>query len=379
MSGVKALLGGRGQLAGAALAVFGFGLLFGQVAWGSPSSHYVNVLTVNDYTWWNWPGSGCDTFDGDPFWTYIGGVSGLQQRVNLKDSAVFDIDFYDPELTQNSNDGDWSGYGADPPGNAVSLVCGHGSCDDGTRTTCTKAADCAGVNGVCPGTPPSAYLSRCVQNNTPSKLIYTANSSNWHGNIVRYGGGLVAWGESPQSGAWRNPSAGTNGGANLVTVLNSCGLRAPFWSQVANAFAGAHIIAGMMPVTMNNCPRSDCNSGVGDAYGGVGGEFAHQGSINPQASIFSAWSAALDSAPNDPSSSCPDFTENYQYGGGSGFRSCGCNYVMAQDYTALVSIWHTGESWLQIQDDTLDATGSQGGPYAQFHCNYDNNTYPFTK
>jgi hypothetical protein len=298
-----------------------------------------------------------------------------------KNGDVWDFNFYDPQLTGYGADNDVLRF--DPPGSAISYACAHGSCDDTMPTTCTSSAQC-GAGRYCPGSPPSVYSRRCIKNVTQSKLLSLSSSVGGHANLVLYGGtnagpGTVAWGESPQSSAWRG--AGTNGGANLVVISNSCGLRAPYWEQVVNPLAGAHMIAGIMPVSVNNCPLGKvCNWGVADAYtdSNRGGFFAYLGYVNPQGAVSAAWGYALNALSSYSNSSCPDATNTFTYGGGKGLKGCGCHFVVSRDHTPLRSIWHAlYENWVELRDDANDATGTAGGAFGTFYCNYDNITYPF--
>lgn len=344
---------------------------------GAAANSGITVETVNDYTWWVPDGSKntiCNT-EGNYFWNEMtASGTGWTQLVHYVDNSVFDTDFYDPQRPGSlAQDNDTNNF--DRAGNAISFVCVHGSCDDCTTTSCSTGGNCP-AGQECMANPPSAYSSRCA-NLSPRRLV-TSSSSNWHGNLVFYGDGRVKWGEDSASGSWAG--AGTNGGTNVVFLVNSCGLRPYFWAQQSPAFAGAHLIASIMPVS-NVAKGSSGLSGCADAwnYDYRGFFLAAYALANPNSSITSGWFSNLDVTPQAVGTSCPDLTTNYTYGGGHGIGGCGAYNVLSFDVTQSLANWHVdSESWLGARFEWNDATGNAYGRWAA-HCNYDCYTYPFTK
>jgi hypothetical protein len=170
-------------------------------------------------------------------------------------------------------------------------------------------------------------LPRCVYY---SDRILAVNGDNDQANgAVNYSAGAVAWGESSSSGGWRN--AGTDGGTNLVILDASLGVLPTFWvRQTVQAMAGAHMLATIMPVTGDTAM-------VADRGGLFGGGWAQ----NPDGAVSTAWLTTMNSIP------------------GSGINGGGCNFVIAYDNTPDGAARHLTENWTDLQNDSLDAKGSQ--------------------
>jgi hypothetical protein len=178
-----------------------------------------------------------------------------------------------------------------------------------------------------------------------------------HSNKVFYGGGNVAWGEDSAAGTWGN--AGTNGGTNLVVLINSCGLTAPFYSQYISAFAGMHLVAGIMPIdgdTVNVANRGSLLGNLAVA--------------NHNQVVSESWFATMDSASGG--GNCRS-----TYGGGHGISGCGAYYTLAHDSSTSNAQYHVWtETWVDLKSSTHDAIGNGAG-WIYWHCNYDCATYPW--
>ena len=205
------------------------------------------------------------------------------------DGLVWDTDFLDRA--------DWDTRYFDQPGTAISYYTGHGlttAYDEvPTRrrthsTQCTNPPPGASPPGVCKAAGSTNYAPgdtpRCVYY---SDRILAVNGSNdaFNGQ-VNYSGGLAAWGESSNAGAWRN--VGTDGGTNLVVLDASFGVLATYWvRQTQSSMAGIHMLATIMPVT------GDTNN-VADRGGLFGGGWAQ----NSEGAV-SIRLAAFDCSEND--------------------------------------------------------------------------------
>jgi hypothetical protein len=285
-------------------------------------------------------------------------------------SAVYDSDFLDPNVVGgDSRDDDTDNF--DCSGGALGYVCAHGVCDDVTTRSCSTSADCPG--GYCPGTPPSAYSTACINNF--SRRLVTSSLGDKHSHNVFYGPGNARWGEDPVTGGWAG--AGTNGDNNVVFLINSCGARAPFLSDLFPLFAGTALITMIMP--MSNLAF---NNLFADAilYSTRGNTLATNAVMNPHGAIKDAWNATQDAAPaTTPGSSCPNRTSDFTYGGGHGIAGCGASVSMAMDWSPGDASWDLNNmSWYTAQDDTLESRGNSYW-YWSYYCNYDCNTYPFQK
>lgn len=329
-------------------------------------SPYVNVETVNDYSYMTGDhthDTTCNT-EGNGFWSIIS--SKFTQRQHYTDSAVYDSDFLDPQVSTSAADSSYF----DGENTAISFVCAHGTCNDDTGRSCTSGADCS-TGDVCVNTPPAKGVSHCATNF--QRRLITSSSGSSHGNYVFYGGGAVKWGESAFGGAWAG--AGTNGGANGIFMINSCGLHAPFWGQLTPAFAGVHFVAGIMPNTINSLGFADASNW--SSRGTYLASYARDHYFN---TIAEAWFATMDNAPQAPYAACPNFDGDYSKGGGRGINGCGAHYLMAVDSSvgaAQQTDWYTTWSYLGTNTNT-DAQGNAAA-WIYWHCNYDCNTYPFTK
>lgn len=288
-----------------------------------------------------------------------------------EDGNVWDMDFRDPDVASASDDDDIS---FDPAGAGVAFYCGHGTCDDVTNTSCSSESDCS-PGDKCPGTPPTATSSACVTNT--ARRLWTSSSGSIHGNNVFYGDGNTRFGEIT---GHTFGGAGTNGGDDVVFIDNSCGLRPPwFWDQTSAMFAGVTQIAMIMPVS--NMKQSGSNSKVADAWvdSGRGTRLATYALANPYSSVFSAWAATIDGAPQTTGPSCPDLTSTYTYGGGHGIGGCGAYISIAWDDTHTDAVWDVESlNWVSAQNTSLKPVGNAQG-YTHYECNYDCVTYGFTK
>jgi hypothetical protein len=283
---------------------------------------------------------------------------------------VWDYDFIDPEITHNTSDADWNGI--DRKGVAFAYASMHGSCDDVTTQNCLHGSDCPSGQ-ACVNTPPSVYSTRCVRN-TPRCLV-TSSTTSGHGQFVYYGNSTVKWGEDSFSGGWAG--AGTNGGANVIFVRNSCGSRSPFfWNQTYSAYAGAMLIFW----TLNQSAMSGGpNSGSSDTFMSPtdGQALANLALMNPNNSIASVEFLAMSQ--RTVGTSCPDQTSTFTYGGGQGYSGCAADVAIAWDSTQAAATANVQNlTWNQAADSSHKAHGNSYG-FSWFHCNYDCNLYQMTK
>src|SRR5664280_2556128 len=212
----------------------------------------VVIEAVDDYSYY----TGNHLSDTDaieeatPFWNQMGSSNLWTQNTFWQNSDVWDVDFYDPDLTGSSSD-DGDAY-LDMPGGAISWAIGHGMCDDVTTTTCTTDADCASVGGYCPkfGPVPANSSKVCIKQ-LNRKFVTSSSTTNSHGNVAYYGqlplSKSLAIGEDYYSGGF--DGAGTNGGMNVFMLTNSCRLRPPYWVQdLSYIFAGMQLMMMNVPV-----------------------------------------------------------------------------------------------------------------------------------
>jgi len=283
-----------------------------------------------------------------------------------QNNLVYDTDFRDHEKSGFAGDDDNLNF--DPPGAAIAVFCGHGTCDDATSTACTTSANCP-AGQVCMANPPTTSASACAQN-TPRRLI-TSSTGSRHGNVVLYGDGNSAFGEIA---TWAG--AGTNGGDNIVFIWNSCGIRLPWqYSQTAAMFAGMSQLDMIMPQS-NVTGAGTADAVVNSQRGSLLASYAL---ANPNSSIVSGWGADLDSSPQNIGASCPDQTGTYTYGGGHGIAGCGAHATLASDVNQGFADWKVRSmTWMYARNANLKPSGT-GYFSGWFHCNYDCNTYGFTK
>ena len=223
------------------------------------------VESVNDYTTGgNW-GAGANLSNS------IANGDGFIKAMTPPDSEwkltyrFTDRNVWDTDFSQGDN---WDALYFDKPGTAISYYTGHGlttAYDEvpehpGCRSSseCTKPPSGASPPGVCKAAGSPNYapgdVPRCVYYS--DRKLAVNGSKDQFGHLVNYSGGQVAWGESPNSGSWRN--VGTNGGTNLVVLDASFGVLATYWvRQTISAMAGAHMLATIMPVTGDTANVAD--------------------------------------------------------------------------------------------------------------------------
>lgn len=366
---------------------FGVGLLAGLTlvsAAAHATSNYVNIETADDYSYYSSQtgqcvGTDCHVHDiqcneeGDGFWGGIvsGGSPFFMSSVNYQDSDTWDEDFIDIDVYSPIGD-DQDTF--DQPQSAIGFTCLHGKCKDDTMITCNSGADCPSGD-VCVNTPPSLYTSHCA--NVVTKYLVTSTPSYENGNLVEYSNNISKWGEGTQT--WAN--AGNVGGDNFVVMVNSCGLRAPFWQELWPVFAGVHGVAGIMPITINDGPPGRLLKGMADVdnWSSRGEMLAAFMYNNLDDILPDAWFETMDSGPDDSGSGCPNFDSNFTAGGGGGILGCGVYYVAATDSTQASALFHIEtETWNDLPNDSYDSGGNTWH-YLSYHCNYDCYTYPFTK
>ena len=332
---------------------------------GHASSGIV-VETVSDYTL-VCGNTSCDTdanTEGNGFWNAMtASGTGWTATHHYMDNSVFDTDFEDPQYTGLA-DNDTNNF--DAAGVGISFVIAHGVCDDLTTTVCTSDANCnAAMGGYCPGGQFAAGEKRTCINQAPRRIV-TSSTSSSHGNFVWYGASgngsalkTIGLGESSNSGGFAG--AGTNGGANVAVIVNSCGIRSHhFLKDTQNFYAGVHSVMMTMPIasyldTSNVQRFSDTRQ-----WGARGSTFSGFILANVLAAASDAWFN-------------PTMVNN-SYAGPAG-HNFGAQIVIAEDSTADNAIWHVlTESWLGTFIDSNDAKGNSFWG-AWFVCNYDCNTF----
>jgi hypothetical protein len=282
--------------------------------------------------------------------------------INYSDNNVWDTDFLDPEASGRSADNDTTN--SDQSGAAVGFFSMHGTCNDGSSTTCSSHYDCL-TGGACESNGPYT-TSFCVYPTDRYLIVSAYNGHDHYGGDVNYSSDYVRWGESSHSGGWAG--AGTNGSLNWAFVDVSCGVRDPFeWTELHGLFAGLHGLGIAMPV--NGDTLDDTGRGYYTAYAYT---------VNHYGSIAEAWRDSLNSTPQTDGAPCPQGYPNYTFGGGHGYDLCGANTTMSVNASAYAASAAQGESWYQATSDSSDATGT-GYYYYYYQCNYDCNTFPPSK
>jgi len=293
------------------------------------------------------------------------------------DANVFDQDFVDSDLNSNGDDE----VSFDAPHTAIAYFGGHGTCDDGfpdgclfggMPQQCRSSADCPftsnpfgnGSGGVCRHVPGEqdamGRYGFCAYQSDRFLIVNGSNSA--FGQQVDYSAsGRSAFGESPESGAWRG--AGTNGGANFVVLSVSNGVEPGFEAaNLLQAFAGVHMIASTMPV-----------SGDYQTTGNRGSDFASAYFANPFSRIADAWKNTINQLSGVGSACGSNGVTN---GGFGGYNGCGCNVVATVGVDINECQQHLLESWSDLQNDaTFDARGN--GIFTDtILCNFDTTIDP---
>ncbi|GMV27758.1 MAG: hypothetical protein AMXMBFR58_37890 [Phycisphaerae bacterium] len=338
------------QLAAVTLAVSSASVTASAISSG------VVVETVGDYdplcggpSYGACCGGICDTLcnvDGDGLWVPLtASGTGWTGSVRYSDLNVWDTDFHDPELTGNPADNDTWNF--DRAGTGLSFVCAHGDCDDQISQTCYSDANCPS-GSYCPGMPPLNWgeVRMCIQEK--ARRLVTASTQNAHANIVTYGRNYnsrwpfrsFALGEDLASGPFGG--AGTNGGANVSFIVNSCGLRSRyFWRGTSYFFAGVHTVMMAMPTAAWQALGGQwCASDAADTTS-RGAEIANAILTNPGSATRDAWLIPSQLAYVDLCGS------NHPWG---------ANIVMSRDASQLLANIHVNyESWTNAKRDDLDA------------------------
>jgi hypothetical protein len=295
--------------------------------------------------------------NGDGFWQEMKFPGSLFSPGGARyvDTAVYDTDFVDSALDNRGSDQVYFDRG----GRAVAYFTGHGILDHGCSTvSCTSTAQCTNpstaIGGGVPRLPGTCRFSpfdtpRCCY--MVDRQAVTSSPNDRLGGLINYTGGLIRWGESPQSGGWAG--VGTDGGANLVVLDISHGVLPPFWYQTfQRANAGVQLIATMMTAGGDTANVAD-----------RGKTFASFYRANQNSRVSESWVETMNSLPAGEGGGCPGG------GGGHGFNGCGCNLVIGMDSTADRAAASLRESWVSLTNDSNDALGNQFYA-ARWVCNY---------
>jgi hypothetical protein len=318
--------------------------------------------------------------------TLVHGSEGYYWRQNYNDASVWTTDFYDPQRTGYSPDSDGTYF--DGAGTAFAYFVGHGVVSSGNTDYhdsrdqwCFNGTNCAAPvtdqqgaattfpsfclvypgtawngTGTCSYTDMARTLSigNCTQGNGP----YPGRAGH-----ISYSTGQIAWGESAISGGWA--SAGTNGGANVVVLHASFAELSNRHQEVANAFAGIHMLATTFVHTGDTANIAD-----------RGTNFAWYATVNPLARVSDGWTYGLYSNADD-NNYCANYDGSTPYGGGRGVNGCGGQMITARGATQTEANNHLAETWTTVQNDN-DALGRYYWS-AAWSCNWDCNAYPFAR
>jgi hypothetical protein len=274
-------------------------------------------------------------------------------------SLVYDTDFYDPERVTYGNDT----YNFDKAGVAISYYSGHGSCDDQSLhpISCTSNSTCtnySGYLGTCTRVP-GATTGKC-EYDTPRQATVCSASNDRFGHAAYYSGGNVRFGESADSGNWAG--AGTNGGINMAIMDVSCGATPEFMAQqFMPAFAGAHIVASIMPAHVDSDTLDTSDRG---------GLFAAAFRANPHGSVGMAWLNVVNSASGG---SCQVGSTTVP---GHGIGGCGAHVIASFEEEQFWTDWALfSESWADLQYNVNDGRDGVAFNWGGI-CNWDCGTYP---
>ncbi|MEZ4226993.1 MAG: hypothetical protein R3B13_38995 [Polyangiaceae bacterium] len=348
----------------------GIGAICGLATTAAAQSTGLVVESVKDYTLLDPTGKsdidGAHT-EADGLWVPLTAPgTGYTGTHRYKDNSVWDTDFYDPQFNVSSYDNDTANF--DAPGTAISYVIAHGECNDVSTIVCSSDADC-GVFGYCPGQPLYAGQSKvCIALGAESMIV--SSTSSKHSNRVEYGSDIFhtfksfGLGESSSSGSWAG--IGTNGGSNVVFIMNSCGLRSRYWQlSTAHFHAGVHSVAMAMPVgawknpSGTVCPKPPCTYDFSDTINDVS-----RGAYIANAILTNIFSSVHDAWLN------PTLANGYKAYRSTGYAT-GVNVLLSRDYSQAYADWHVyTESWFGAHNDYYDAKGAAYSRMAYF-CNYN--------
>jgi hypothetical protein len=286
--------------------------------------------------------------------------------VNWGNQSVWDRDFVDSDLAASGQDN----VGFDPPGAAISMFSGHGTCNDfnisGNTCSAGNASSRCTTPNVAMGQSTAAVSCTKGPNRSTGTCLYrapksilTCSSSDAFGHAATFSNGLVRFGESATSGGWAG--AGTNGGVNFAILDISCPVRPGLeGAMMWNAFAGVHSIATIMPTTWDSDTRDD---------GLRGFNFARGWRANNNSSIVMSW---LNGINNDPfGGRCNGTSSGYGGIGAATVNGCGAYWAgtVAQSQ-AYAQLLNSSETWVQAQNDNADPTGA-AWMSVSYMCNYD--------
>jgi hypothetical protein len=303
------------------------------------------------------------------------------------DGEVWDTDFYDPDVSGATSPYDDDTHYMDATGSvvAISYFSGHGFAPNTNNVACHVNSDCPSppsgggyAPGICTYCPTAAGHIGCdpaangggICRYWFNTTIALNGSSSHHGQSVAWGapnGGIV-FGESEATGGWATQNgkkAGTNGGINMLVLVQSYGGTPGLWQyETKSMFGGLHLLGMTSPTD------GDYDA---DSRADRGSTFASQYAMDPLGSVGDAWiSSGASLTEGDGCNS-----DGYNAGG---YNGCGCTTVISWDRTAPLAAFHVlTESWNQLKDDLdYDAKGT-GYWHWSTSCNYDITNYPFSK
>jgi hypothetical protein len=351
------------------------------------TSNGLVLETVSDYSWWATKGhvancqitpahpNGCNTNannEGAGLWTALTAPGTLWTPTHwYYDGNVWDTDFTDPERADPAAD-DTGNF--DPPGTALAVVIAHGNCEDVSATRCQTDQDC-GLGAYCPGEPAVAGLAKtCITESI--RHLYTASSESSRGNIVYYGAEafqppatFMAFGEDAASGTFGN--AGLNGGANVSIIVNSCGMRTHYVSDLLPFFAGVHML-------FMEAPTASYIDGLGNLAFSDAYQWSARGTTLANFILTNTNAPASDAWLN-PTMSMNGYTALSSSTANNPLLppALGAQAVIVSDATWPATLGHlTNETWLGTTLESNDATGNNyWGVW--FACNYDCATIGF--
>lgn len=279
------------------------------------------------------------------------------------DSLVWTSDFYDGEKTGLA---DQDNLYFDKQGLAISYYTGHGRCDDRGDVNSQSCATGATCNSPPSGTTAPSFCrffngdptGNCMYHSYSRTLALGNCTSGPSGRsgLVGYSNGLVALGESSNSGNWRG--AGTNGGVNYTVLDASCALLMYRESEVFNMFAGVHGVGFVGRLTGDTANISDRGTMFGAAF-----------RLNPGGAVGYAWAFSMNSTAHRNPGSCSDLRGN-NLGGGFGVNGCGELESLSLDDTVSHAQGKTTEQWVHITQDFRDGISSASWA-SVYVCNWD--------
>jgi len=277
------------------------------------------------------------------------------------DQSVFDVDFYDLDLSPGINGSEWF----DQPTTGVGYVSVHGVTGPTSTQACTSHNNCTApppgqsLPGACIANVPGTAGGWCAYRGYRAGLV-GPSPANAHSQLINYQAGQVKWGESPNAGSWAG--AGINGGLNFAALVTSYTVGPnDMLASLGPIFAGMTLLGVVMPITPQSA--DDVDAPV------RGTAFSNAYKTNPNGSIGLAWAGSIAGIPANDGAGCGN-----SGGGGHGINSCGAQVTFSMDVNPTKLGWNlTQETWNDIIRDDVDAVAAAWYSFS-WMCNYNCNT-----